>query len=164
MHPHTECIYEKDGVMMSEDEEDCIEEYKLKGLIKKSAKFECLSLEHNKMSPAILSTVYNFSLGDWGDYEFNVTVIPEGVVVIIGGTRCDGKIDCWNGEDEEMCGFNTFVTFGAGTCLTFAEMLYVIVIPLCLGAIFILCKDIGVGWWSRKWQFSLTLCSENVFR
>ena len=32
----------------------------------------------------------------------------------------------------------------------------------CLGAIFILRKDIGVGWWSRKWQFSLTLCSENV--
>ena len=32
----------------------------------------------------------------------------------------------------------------------------------CLGAIFILRKDIGVGGWSRKWQFSLTLCSENV--
>ena len=114
MHPHADCIYEKDGVMMSEDEEDCIEEYKVKGLIKKSAKFECPSLEHNKMSPAILSTVYNFSLGDWGDYVHNVTVIPDGVVVIIGGTRCDGKIDCWNGEDEEMCGLDTLLTFGAG--------------------------------------------------
>ena len=31
-----------------------------------------------------------------------------------------------------------------------------------LGAISILRKDIGVGGWSRKWQFSLTLCSENV--
>ena len=31
-----------------------------------------------------------------------------------------------------------------------------------LGAIFILRKDIGVGGWSRKWQFSLTLCSKNV--
>ena len=30
-----------------------------------------------------------------------------------------------------------------------------------LGAIFILRKGIGVGGWSRKWQFSLTLCSEN---
>ena len=29
-------------------------------------------------------------------------------------------------------------------------------------AIFILLKDIGVGGWSRKWQFSLTLCCENV--
>ena len=35
-------------------------------------------------------------------------------MVNIIGTRCDGKIECWNGEDEEMCGFNTFVTFGAG--------------------------------------------------
>ena len=31
-----------------------------------------------------------------------------------------------------------------------------------LGAIFISRKDVGVGGWSRKWQFSLTLCSENV--
>ena len=30
------------------------------------------------------------------------------------------------------------------------------------GAIFILRKEIGVGGWSRKWQFSITLCSENV--
>ena len=28
-----------------------------------------------------------------------------------------------------------------------------------LGSIFILRKDIGVGGWSRKWQFSLTSCS-----
>ena len=26
----------------------------------------------------------------------------------------------------------------------------------------ILRKDIGAGGWSRKWQISLTLCSENV--
>jgi hypothetical protein len=63
------------------------------------------------MSQAILSTV---STGNWGQYEVNVTVIPDGVVVQILGTRCDGVIECWNGEDEEMCGFNTFVTFGAG--------------------------------------------------
>ena len=31
-----------------------------------------------------------------------------------------------------------------------------------LGAIFILRKDLGVGGWSRNWQFSLTLSSENV--
>ena len=28
--------------------------------------------------------------------------------------------------------------------------------------VFISRKDIGVGGWSRKWQFFLTLCSENV--
>ena len=58
MHPNPECIYEKDGVMMSDDEEDCLEEYKLKGLIKQSAAFGCPSLDHNKISPAVLSTVY----------------------------------------------------------------------------------------------------------
>ena len=116
MHPNPVCIYEKGGVMVSEDEEECLEEYKLKGLIKESANFDCPSPDHNKMSPAILSTVYNFSLGNWGDslYEYDVTVIPDGVTVLIKGTRCDGIIDCWNGEDEDMCGFNTFVTFGAG--------------------------------------------------
>ena len=114
MHPHPKCVYEKDGVMVSEDEEECFEEYKFKGLISESAAFECPSPDHNKMSPAILSTVYNWSISDFGDYEYNVTVMPDGVVVTIQGTRCDGKIDCWNGEDEYMCGFNTFVTFGAG--------------------------------------------------
>ena len=59
MHPHPECIYEvEDGVMLSEDEEGCLEEYKLKGLIDKSATFECPSPDHNKMSKAILSNVY----------------------------------------------------------------------------------------------------------
>ena len=119
MHPNPECIYEKNGVLVSEDEEDCFEEYKLKGLIKESASFECTSPDHNKMSPAIISTVY---IGGYV-YEQNVTVIPDGVVVNILGTRCDGKIDCWNGEDEYMCGFNTFVTFGAGNLLLFTNML-----------------------------------------
>ena len=115
MHPNPECIYENDGVIVSEDEEDCIEEYKRKGLIKMSAAFECPSPDHNKMSLAILSTIrfYNISLGDY-EYAYNVTVIPDGVIVMIRGTRCDGTIDCWNGEDEDICGFNTFVTFGAG--------------------------------------------------
>jgi len=38
---------------------------------------------------------------------------------------------------------------------------YILFYMFGLGAIFILRKDIGVGWWSRKWQFPLTLCSEN---
>ena len=57
LHPNPECIYEKGGIMVSEDEEECLEEYKLRGLIQKSAAFECPSLDHNKMSPAIQSTV-----------------------------------------------------------------------------------------------------------
>ena len=119
MHPNPECIYERDGVMMSDDEEDCFEEYKLKGLIKESASFECPSPDHNKMSPAILSTVYNRTIHD---YEYNVPVIPDGFIVLIKGTRCDRIIDCWNGEDEDMCGFNTFVTFGAGNLPLFTNI------------------------------------------
>ena len=54
------------------------------------------------MSPAILSTVFNFSIVNVGDsYEYNVTVIPDGVTVLIKGTRCDGIIDCWNGEAKQ---------------------------------------------------------------
>ena len=33
---------------------------------------------------------------------------------------------------------------------------------LILGTIFILRKGIEVGGWSRKWQFSLNLCSEII--
>ena len=62
MHPNPECIYEKNGVLVSEDEEDCFDEYKLKGLIKESATFECPSPDHNKISKAILSTVYTGGL------------------------------------------------------------------------------------------------------
>ena len=39
---------------------------------------------------------------------------------------------------------------------------YKLTCAIALGAIFILRKDLGVGGWSRKWQFSLTLCSENL--
>ena len=112
MHPNPECLYEKDGVIVSEDEEDCFEEYKLKGLIEKSATYVCPSPDHNKMSPAILSTVYY----GHGHFEYDEIVIPNGVTVSIQAIRCDGKFDCWNGEDEKWCGFNTFVTFGAGNC------------------------------------------------
>ena len=39
---------------------------------------------------------------------------------------------------------------------------FVDLVKVQLGAIFILRKDIRVGGWSRKWQFFLALCSENV--
>ena len=126
MHPHPECIYEKDGVMVSEDEEECFEQYKLKGLIRKSAAFECPSLDHNKMSSEILSTVFNESIGNFGEKVPNVTVIPNGLVVLIQATRCDGVIECWNGEDEDMCGFNTFVTIAEGSLLTTPPLIHLV--------------------------------------
>ena len=114
MHPNPECLYEKDGVIVSEDEEECFGEYKRKGLLKKSAAFVCPSPDHNKMSPAVLATTGTYNINSGYEYEYNVTVIPAGVIVYIKGTRCDGKIDCLNGLDEDNCGFNTFLTFGTG--------------------------------------------------
>ena len=47
--------------------------------------------------------------------------------------------------------------------LRWVLVLKLIILPTSsLGAIFILRKDVGLGGWFRKWQFSLTLCSKNV--
>ena len=57
LHPHPDCIYEKDGVRVAEDEEGCLTEYKRKGLIQDSANFICQSQLHNTQSKAVLSVV-----------------------------------------------------------------------------------------------------------
>ena len=57
LHPHPDCIYEKDGVFMAEDEEECFDEYKRKLLAEKSANFICQSPFHNQDSEMILSNV-----------------------------------------------------------------------------------------------------------
>ena len=111
MHPNPACIYEKDGILVAEDEEGCFDEYKRKGLVSKSAKIICSSPDHNIMSPAVLSTVYDWD--NW-DYNNNVTVIPSGTTVEIQGVRCDGVSNCWDGCDELFCGFNASYTAGIG--------------------------------------------------
>ena len=57
LHPHPDCIYEKDGVRIAEDEEGCFDEYKRKGLIEYSANLICQSRLHNKLSDPVLSIV-----------------------------------------------------------------------------------------------------------
>ena len=57
LHPHPDCIYEKDGVFMAEDEEECFDGYKRKLLAEKSANFICQSPFHNQESEDILSNV-----------------------------------------------------------------------------------------------------------
>ena len=57
LHPHPDCIYEKDGVRVAEDEEGCFDEYKRKGLIQESANFICKSQIHNEQTKAVLSIV-----------------------------------------------------------------------------------------------------------
>ena len=112
MHPHTECIYEKDGIMVAEDEEGCIDEYKRKGLVDKTTNIICSTPDHNTMSPAVLANIYV-----WNEryIHYNVTVIPSGTTVQIPGVKCDGIVSCWDGIDEKLfCGFTFFQTIGIG--------------------------------------------------
>ena len=124
LHPNTECIYEKNGLMVAEDEEGCFDEYKRKGLIANSANFVCQSPFHNTQMPAILSKLGRWVLfyfnghhhesghsGHWGSRnDFNATVIPKGTKVEIQATRCNGVPECWNNEDEKGCGIGLLET------------------------------------------------------
>ena len=116
MHPNYECIYDRDGIMVAEDEEDCFDEYKRKGLVAKTASIICSSPDHNIVSPAVLSTIYNMET-HWMNY--NVTVIPRGTFVKILGIKCDGISNCWDGIDEKsFCSFTPFQTVGIGKQFT----------------------------------------------
>ena len=112
MHPNYECIYDRDGIMVAEDEEECFDEYKRKGLIGKTANVICSSQDHNIESPAVILDIYYESF--YKKTIYNVTVIPRGTTVQILGVRCDGISNCWNGIDEDFCGFTSFETVGIG--------------------------------------------------
>ena len=68
-----------EGFDVAEDELDCDEEYKKKGLVPKKATFRCQSLHHNEDSVKA-----NLSRG----------------VVYIRAVLQDNNTECWNGEDE----------------------------------------------------------------
>ena len=75
-----QCLY-------GEDEMDCGEEYKKRGLINKDATFSCYSPHYYPDSPI------------------------KRVPVTILGVRCDGKEECHGGEDEKNCK-NSTPTYG----------------------------------------------------
>ena len=95
LHPHPECIYmNRDGEMVGEDEEGCLEDYKTNGLVAPSATFPCQGKTHNKESPAINSTIYNWTeigedTSNWVGYMHNILIIPIGTTVNILSTRCN---------------------------------------------------------------------------
>ena len=114
-----------------EDQEDCLEAYKEKGLIDKSANMVCDSPIHNRDTAAILSTVFNWTkylttkkegydyeaLGK--SYENNVIVIEGGTTVQIQAVKCNGITECWKGVDDSDCGFSTFETMIFGNLYFF---------------------------------------------
>ena len=68
------------GSDVAEDEYDCDEEYKRKGLVPKKGTFRCQSLHHNEDSVKA-----NLSRG----------------VVYIHAVLQDNNTECWNEEDEK---------------------------------------------------------------
>ena len=77
-------------------------------------KFKCHSALHNADSPPVTANVNN-----WTTYvPLNLTVIPQGVIVSIHGTRCDGVPNCWNKIDENNCGFSKLITVLIGNLFT----------------------------------------------
>ena len=116
-HSFTYIPYKKDGVIMAEDEEECFDEYKLKGLVSKSANLICQSPIHNIESPSIWSLAFNFTAWNINNHYleyYNFTIIPSGIIVQILATYCDGLPECWNGIDEENCGSTMFKTVSIG--------------------------------------------------
>ena len=93
LHPHPSCLY-------GEDEEDCFQDYKRKGLVSQSAHFSCTSPIHNIDSPPILSTVFDYSIGK---FKYDVTIISQGATVGIQAIKCDGILQCFKGIDEFGC-------------------------------------------------------------
>ena len=89
-------------------------------------KFECHSPVHNKDSSSVISSVLNWTtyieagqnFGNIKQHYQNLTVIPQGVIVSILGTRCDGIPDCWNKVDEDNCGYSQLITFLIGNLFT----------------------------------------------
>ena len=106
LHPHPDCLFE--GV--AENEEDCIDEYKRKNLIQRSANLKCPSAIHNSTTPPIKSTVYNQTNSF---YEF-VDIIAAGITVQIMATICDGTPECFERVDELFCGFTKTKTILIG--------------------------------------------------
>ena len=70
------------------------------------------------MTKAVLATVANWTAWLNSDahnkYIYNFTVIPSATTILVEGTRCDGRSECWNNEDEIYCGFGNFNTFSIG--------------------------------------------------
>ena len=111
LHPNPACLFENEkGEWRAEDEEGCLEEYKTKGLVARSANFKCQSRSNNEDSQAVWSKIFNRTTDEYPD----AVVINKGTIVDILSSRCNGVSECWNNLDEDWCGFNTYITIAVG--------------------------------------------------
>ena len=71
LHPNPACIYYNDATseMVAEDEEGCLDEYKRKGLVARSANFKCQSPDHNSMSLAFYKSIWRSRPGGYDTLE-----------------------------------------------------------------------------------------------
>ena len=83
--------------------------------------------------------------------------VPPSVSVVISWQKLCS-------ESDALIIFFQYINFTSFTKLSISmiQHTYMCDKNIHFGAIFILRKDLGVGGWSRKWHFPLTLCSENV--
>ena len=89
---------------VAEDEENCNEEYIIKGLVPRTVNMECISPLHNIDSPAIRNYPKNiptrFKRENW---LLHLQVIPKETITQTLATKCDGHKECWQGKDEVDC-------------------------------------------------------------
>ena len=106
-HPHPDCIYRNEkGQFIAEDEENCIDEYKSKGLVDRTANLRCQSATHNSKSPPIRSAVLNEAKdcsAPGCHYEQDQVVINKGTIVYTKATKCNNVLECMDGQDENGC-------------------------------------------------------------
>ena len=125
LHPHPACTFKNEnGEMVAEDEENCSDIYKEKGLVSKSSNYECISPIFNNDSATTL-------FKEWKDkgyspeyYGLNLATFGKGTLVRILATKCDGHEECWNGTDEADCGLSAIKTIFIGKLLLIDSTCY----------------------------------------
>ena len=135
LHPLPQCTYfnETEGKFVAEDEEDCEQEYKKKGLIPRSASLKCESLIHNSNTPELFSSNQkhiekmlnesncnkNKSYDLWSNCSILLRLndkvsIKRGTVFNIWSIKCDQQVECHGAIDENNCGSDTTISVLTG--------------------------------------------------
>ena len=85
----------------------------------RSSTLRCESPFYNKKSPAINSTLFNWTMyaithDIVASYQYDIPVIREGTIVYNQASWCDGTSECLDDLDELNCGFSALQTIFIG--------------------------------------------------